>query len=1163
MLKKKLKDVLVGKAGLAFIFHKAGLAFIFLLGFIPLFWFGKGLWIAGGDDYSLLDPAAANPFFQYSWNIKLPNAGGVTFSIPSLFPWGYFFGLFKSFGWSIIATEKLWFCLLFLLPGLSMYYLMSQIYDRSWAKIIASVFYMFNLFLVVVGPTQKIIKLVLIALPLMLAFYIKGLEKNKESFLKYSVLIGFCSLIFGTSNVNLPSVVAIPMTLFFYLLFFFLFSGEKKEKFWRSVKFSFVTLVCYLLFNLWWFSDFLASIVPGAGAVKGRVSFSALGAGGITEYLRLLGSWGWKAMHYKMYYYPFNFNYDKPFLLILTFSLTFLVFLAILLKPKDRYIRFFSFLTIIGLFFTKGGAAPFGSVYAWLWNNFPGFWIFREPFTKFTPVTVFSYSVLLGISVDLIFQKIKESKTLQHYRGFYKLFWGNLFPFLVILAVFAASYPLVNGEVIWDYWNGSMRSFKIKVPDYWYQTREWLDNNDEFGRVFLTPKNGYGVAYNWEHGFSTADAPAIYLLNNPSVRSALYGSFTDSLINEIYDSIDPTKKKDFARSLSLLNTKYVLQQNDLDWHFALANTYSPKLMKNYLTIQDGISLVKSFGELDLYKINDGYYLPHFYPASEIYFLSNNQSSLPIEQPLVRTEETDQKKILNVVSLGKLGEKPAIYLENLGADVSSENDRKILDLADNFFAKGELENQVDKQELGISIFPDSIFLFDLNPKPESPTYPLALMAEQFEEWKLRNKPEDLFWKRLTYATRRISEISVFKEPMDSLLNNYEREMKESIKIVEGFRNKKSKDFISSESNLFISFYTKMKALILTHRHWVEDVNFNELEREKIRLTFRRITADLERLKVERDFSKLVYQVNIPKDGRYEVYFKNASGDWTLLGRENFKAGKQKTTLSTGLIGENLVDQNLNIKGYSPNSVYKVSFNYKTGINRGNFTVTEGEKKIVDTGLFSTGEDFEYFEMFLFSSPEGSKAALSFSAVEYKDLKIEQIIQPEFMFRMTNLGYKSPPKINFSMINPTKYKVKVQGATEQYILVFSESFHKNWKVYLSDNAADKSFEKADLNETKSYFDGEVIESKPQMNFFDSSTLETWLRKPILQDSHYLVNGYANSWIINPKDVDKRENYELIIEFKGQRYLYLGIFVSGISLSGCFGYLIFKFSFKKWHR
>ena len=75
-------------------------------------------------------------------------------------------------------------------------------------------------------------------------------------------------------------------------------------------------------------------------------------------------------------------------------------------------------------------------------------------------------------------------------------------------------------------------------------------------------------------------------------------------------------------------------------------------------------------------------------------------------------------------------------------------------------------------------------------------------------------------------------------------------------------------------------------------------------------------------------------------------------------------------------------------------------------------------------------------------------------------------------------------------------------------------------------------------------------------DGPFYETWLEKPIAT-RHDEVNGYANSWLIDPSETclnakelcihhpDGSVDIELVIEFSRQRVLYSGIFVSILSV------------------
>lgn len=128
----------------------------------------------------------------------------------------------------------------------------------------------------------------------------------------------------------------------------------------------------------------------------------------------------------------------------------------------------------------------------------------------------------------------------------------------------------------------------------------------------------------------------------------------------------------------------------------------------------------------------------------------------------------------------------------------------------------------------------------------------------------------------------------------------------------------------------------------------------------------------------------------------------------------------------------------------------------------------------------------------------------------------------------------PKIQFEKINPTKYKIKVFDAQASYMLVFSESFHKNWKVFISKD--------------ESLTDAIIQEGIHKNAFFDRTLFETWGKTPIADDRHFQVNGYANAWNIIPQDTGGKENYELTVEMTSQRIFYVSLALSLIVFVGC---------------
>lgn len=133
----------------------------------------------------------------------------------------------------------------------------------------------------------------------------------------------------------------------------------------------------------------------------------------------------------------------------------------------------------------------------------------------------------------------------------------------------------------------------------------------------------------------------------------------------------------------------------------------------------------------------------------------------------------------------------------------------------------------------------------------------------------------------------------------------------------------------------------------------------------------------------------------------------------------------------------------------------------------------------------------------------------------------------------------PTISFQRINPIKYSVVVSGATGPFTLIFSDQFHKEWKLFISESHPEQS------EVQENYFNGSVNEGKHKNVFWDSHTFETLNMKSISENRHFMVNGYANAWLIKPEDASGADKYEIIVEMTQQRYFYYGLAISAVSL------------------
>lgn len=159
----------------------------------------------------------------------------------------------------------------------------------------------------------------------------------------------------------------------------------------------------------------------------------------------------------------------------------------------------------------------------------------------------------------------------------------------------------------------------------------------------------------------------------------------------------------------------------------------------------------------------------------------------------------------------------------------------------------------------------------------------------------------------------------------------------------------------------------------------------------------------------------------------------------------------------------------------------------------------------------------------------------------------------MNEMVAISRDSVPKIEFKRVSPVKYRVIVHNAKNKFPLVFSETYHRSWRLYGS------STEHAVSNGA----DGENF-SLPQ-----GSVYETWFKRPVVSENNHLVaNSYANSWIIDPAELCRSSSYcqkvgdgyemNLVIEFWPQRLFYLGLLIGAfllLAMSIFQGYAIFR--------
>lgn len=276
-------------------------------------------------------------------------------------------------------------------------------------------------------------------------------------------------------------------------------------------------------------------------------------------------------------------------------------------------------------------------------------------------------------------------------------------------------------------------------------------------------------------------------------------------------------------------------------------------------------------------------------------------------------------------------------------------------------------------------------------------------------------------------------------------------------------------------------------------------------------------------------------------------------------------------------------------WSHDSLYLISFDYITNGREFEIEAYESGKKrssfIRVASDLLRSKEWKSFRALAPSGEETDKAFLRIKKVgedaleasiyegqpikiEIRNLSVRKIPRPRIVLKKaSDDGGRDIPKITFTKVNPTKYTIKIEGVNKPYTLVFLDRFSLRWKLFLTDErhkakgvrgttarlvgAIGKAIVGKFIQEDESaynnqvvasYFSGDVVEGKHRNIFLGPNTFQTWGINPIAEGKHFMVNGYANAWQVEPKDTGGATDYTLILEMTTQKSFY-GMF--GIAL------------------
>ncbi len=984
--------------------------------------------------------------------------------------------------------------------------------------------------------------------PLMFYFLLRFIHTSNFIYLLITVLTSF---IFAANFSPGPPVFAFyPLAICYLLLYATVI--RKTPIAWKKIFFAFFLFIVVQLFHLIpqltvFLTDENSAYRHAAFSKEGKIDRGQGYFASIAQTYRFVNN---------LLAIPQGESSVPKLLEPFWFSIPFIFIVGLLLYKKvekynqrrNNFLLIVTFFLLI-LFLVTARVTDIGFSFYKSLFYIPGFSMFRNYLGQFSFVFIFFYTFVFAYSLFYLLLFLRK-----------KIFAVVVVSIFIVLIV-SSSISFIRGDMINLVQNkGFPQEITVPIimdPQY-EQALEYIRKLPTDGKFLSLPltEGGIQIFAGMEGGAYQGPSTISYLTGKVDFagRSGLY-PFGERFLTR-------AKLKDYEgiqTTLSLLNVKYIFYNSD---PYVFTNNfyrippyqemhkYLPTTHEAYKIFIEQLDVKKKidFGDkYHLYELDNTWYLPHVYTARKNIVVNTQltevlHTSLPLEDG--RIAIIDNESVLN----------------------------KSIKIDETYVYLKKITNGDTAQEKSALVLSESA------PTEQLPLlYPFLSLPQQVQ-YTETSRIYDRYYDKKIYDTEKIvRDIEKNESNIDSLLNQYESLWK---KIIDEQTKKNSFAqiiFFHSSSIRTILAQQENRLRLSPHsKKEVVDAVFQQLYT---------LLPNQNQVSV-----KMRYEIDLLQEGLYETFIAadeirnselsviNSSvyGKDNVLSRKDkkwavfpsipFEKGKKSFLFSIPwyITSEdvkffNELDQNslkniFVVKGamlrdyvipivtifgqWRPNGVYFLSFDY---------TLQNGESKRYQA-LLKSGSDGTSA---IFYIAEGSGLHFPIGQSEppkltIKNLSVIELPYPDVVLRkIFSQENENAPKLTFTKINPTKYIISVKNAHSPYTLVSLDAFHKDWKLFLSDDKKQKQGEVT----VASYFNNDIKENRHENTFFNKNTFETWGKKPIASDKHFQVNGYANAWYITPEDVNSRQEYTLVLEMITQRSFYISLFVSLCGVFVCF--------------
>ena len=1079
--------------------RRVEIAIMLLLGLIPLLWFGQGIVVLGHDSGLPLSPVSHFIDRLFTWTVRFGFGNDQTYALPGVFIHGLE-ALVASLGFGLQSMQKITFVFWFVLPGIAMYYLASKIEEKlriQFLALFASVFYMINHFLLQGWFVAERTKFsVYAALPILVAILFdwnEGKRKTSTAAILISLTFFFLN---GLASLPLFGGVIIVLSVF---LVYYLIQDSSASRLKNVGLLIGMTLLFSIFLQSYWLIPFGKSLTT---SYSQSVDFFG-GKEGILDWvkyvsenssysnlIRLQGVPEW----YQNSAHPYaRIFLDNPLLILVSSALPVLAFLPLLLfrkKIEKRTIIFFSFLSVVSILFIAGAHPPFGVFYVFLMEHIPGFIAFRNPFYKFSPALWLTYSILIGFSISFFVTKIyKHKKSL-----------AIVFYLLIVAGVVLYSFPFLNGS-FFDYIKG-VRSNRMSVPNYIFEFGKWSEGDSRLTKktLMLPPPNVDGKVEEYKWGYWSLAPLTSLLTNAPMINDSLYVSKNEQVLLLNLYSMMEKNESGWINLAKILGIDSFVVRRDFVWSNPASPTVNPSVFDEALAL-DGINKVATFGEWEVYDFADSD--TDFFQSSGYSFVEGDVASIP-----------------KITTLPGFSYNSPILINGQKNIPSLVNPQKYF--LDSKCVMCDLQWKFVNTLQHIPTITQGSFL-----------YPIVSNQQSRAEFELLAEPEKL---SLFYSQKVLRDILGLQKSLDE---SEEVEVLTLIlkDILKNSKNLKrllelNSDSVGNDVLVDLLSFVRTQQAILAQIKDRENVPLN-LDNVSMSINSNwKLIEDLAWRTSDELTKKL--QVNVQVEDEYDLYYrqndeidqkflsisinnniktktlKEKSNEWYYLGKEHLQKGinrisleqDSKNQLNLPLISLSEQEDGCYYSGIidsASNDIFKLTFSHLDPSGNGNLFVAfipanSNVKNAQSIDSLTSVESLRPYEtMYAVFGNKGFQVVIcnrenleskKVSTVEIYDINVRKVAVPDLLFTVSHSD-DNISNIDSRKIDNTSYVLNSK-LEDSSVLTFLQSYNNNW-------------------------------------ISDRST------------KHFIVNGFANGWILpNGKS-------EVSIKYKLQDQYKIGVVIS----------------------